>query len=82
VALLTRLLDDGEVDIRTKITEGLCKLFMTGAINSPRLLQRLLLIWYNPLTENDEQLRHILGTFFPLYSSMSRENQVSDHVDA
>ena len=27
------------------------------------------------MTEDDSKLRHILGTFFPLYASMSRANQ-------
>jgi len=38
-------------------------------------LSRLLLIWYNPMTEADSKLRHILGTFFPLYCSMSKFHQ-------
>ena len=49
---------------------------MIGAISSSKLLSRLLLIWYNPMTEATCKLRHILGTFFPLYASMSRANQV------
>merc|ERR1719427_1125747 len=50
---------------------------MIGSINSPKLLSRLLLIWYNPMTESDSKLRHILGTFFPLYSSMSEPHQMT-----
>ena len=49
---------------------------MIGAIFSSKLLSRLLLIWYNPMTEDTCKLRHILGTFFPLYASMSRGYQV------
>ena len=37
----------------------------------------LLFIRYNPMTESDSKLRHILGTFFPLYSSMSKPHQVA-----
>ena len=29
------------------------------------------------MTESDSKLRHILGTFFPLYSSMSRTHQLA-----
>ena len=54
----------------------MCKLLMVGAISSPRLLQRLVLIWYNPVANSDSKLRHILGTFFPLYASVNRTNQV------
>ena len=75
VAILTKILDEPDMDLRTEVAEGLCKLLMIGAISSPKLLSRLLLIWYNPMTESDSKLRHILGTFFPLYCSMSKFNQ-------
>ncbi|TRY70433.1 hypothetical protein TCAL_09294 [Tigriopus californicus] len=77
VALLTRLLDDPDLEVRTKVAEGMCKLLMVGAIASPKLFQRLILMWYNPLAESEGKLRHILGTFFPLYASVSRSNQDS-----
>merc|ERR1719462_237242 len=77
VAILTKILDEPDLELRTETAEGLCKLLMIGAISSPKLLSRLLLIWYNPMTEPSCKLRHILGTFFPLYCSMSRANQVS-----
>ena len=76
VAILSKLLDDQDLEIRTKVAEGLCKLLMIGSISSAKLFQRLILMWYNPLAESDGKLRHILGTFFPLYASMSRMNQV------
>ena len=66
VAILTKILDEPDMELRTEVAEGLCKLLMIGAISSPKLLSRLLLIWYNPMTEADSKLRHILGTFFPL----------------
>jgi len=77
VAILTKILDEPDLELRTEVAEGLCKLLMIGSINSPKLLSRLLLIWYNPMTESDSKLRHILGTFFPLYSSMSKPHQLA-----
>jgi len=77
VAILSKILDEPDLDLRTEVAEGLCKLMMVGAITSPKLISRLLLIWYNPMTESDSKLRHILGTFFPLYSSMSKQNQLA-----
>jgi len=77
VAILTKILDEPDLELRTEVAEGLCKLLMIGAIDSPKLLSRLLLIWYNPMTESDSKLRHILGTFFPLYSSMSKPHQLA-----
>merc|ERR1712142_1363331 len=77
VAILTKILDEPDLELRTEVAEGLCKLLMIGSINSPKLLSRLLLIWYNPMTESDSKLRHILGTSFPLYSSMSKPHQLA-----
>merc|ERR1719167_811820 len=77
VAILSQLLDDPDIEIRTRVAEGLCKLMMCGSISSPKLFTRLIRIWYNPITEADGKLRHILGTFFPLYASFSRANQDS-----
>ncbi len=76
MAILAQLMDDPEVEIRTKVAEGMCKLLMVGAFTSPKLLKRLILMWYNPLAESDGRMRHILGTFFPLYASMARTHQV------
>ena len=61
VAILTKILDEPDLELRTEVAEGLCKLLMIGSINSPKLLSRLLLIWYNPMTESDSKLRHILS---------------------
>ena len=70
VALLSKLLDDRDLDIRTKVTEGLCKLMMSKVIASSKLFTRLILMWYNPVTDANGRLRHILGAFFPLYASI------------
>ena len=34
-------------------------------------------MWYNPVTDANGRLRHVLGAFFPLYASLSKENQDS-----
>ena len=80
VAILGKLLDDRDLEIRTKVTEGLCKLMMSKVITSAKLFTRLILMWYNPVTEVSGKLRHILGAFFPLYASIHKENQVKWHV--
>ena len=58
VAILSQLLDDPDLEIRTLVTEGLCKLMLCGSIASPKLFSRLILIWYNPMTEADGKLRY------------------------
>lgn len=59
-------------DLRTETAEGLSKLMYTGRISSAKMLSRLVLLWYNPVTEDDTRLRHCLGVFFQLYSRESR----------
>lgn len=77
VSKLSELLDDRDLEVRTKVTEGLCKLMMSKVITSSKLFTRLILMWYNPVTDANGRLRHVLGAFFPLYASMAKENQVS-----
>ena len=76
VAILSKLLDDRDLEIRTKVTEGLCKLMLSKVITSAKLFTRLILMWYNPVTEASGKLRHVLGAFLPLYASIDQENQV------
>uniref|UniRef100_A0A8C6K7Q7 Non-SMC condensin I complex, subunit G n=1 Tax=Nothobranchius furzeri TaxID=105023 RepID=A0A8C6K7Q7_NOTFU len=56
-------------------SEGLAKLMYTGRISSAKMLSRLVLLWYNPITEDDTHLRHCLGVFFQLYARESRSHQ-------
>nr|KAG5687867.1 hypothetical protein BaRGS_007561 [Batillaria attramentaria] len=64
IAILSSLLD-----------KGLAKLLMSGRVFSSTLLSHLLLLWYNPLAEDDAQLRHTLGTFFPIFAFTDSANQ-------
>lgn len=59
-------------DLRTETAEGLAKLMYTGRISSAKIFSRLVLLWYNPVTEDDTRLRHCLGVFFQLYARESR----------
>ena len=59
-------------EVRTVAAEGLAKLLLSGQVVSYKLLSRLLLLWYNPITEDDTHLRHCLGAFFPVYAFASR----------
>ncbi len=52
--------------------EGLGKLLLSGHVCNPKLLSRLLLLWCNPITEDDTHLRHCLGAFFPIYAFANR----------
>ncbi|XP_076026348.1 condensin complex subunit 3 isoform X2 [Genypterus blacodes] len=73
--MLSEFLDSEVSDLRTETAEGLAKLMYTGRISSAKMLSRLVLLWYNPLTEDDTRLRHCLGVFFQLYARESRAHQ-------
>ncbi|XP_078660150.1 condensin complex subunit 3-like [Branchiostoma floridae x Branchiostoma belcheri] len=75
LSILTGMLDSENTDIRTNAAEGLAKLMMSGRVLSGKLLSRLLLLWYNPTTEDDTHLRHCLGTFFPMFAFSGRSSQ-------
>ncbi|KAL8613334.1 hypothetical protein ACOMHN_052573 [Nucella lapillus] len=75
IAILTSALDSESGGLRSVVAEGLAKLLMSGRVFSAGLLSRLLLLWYNPLMEDDALLRHTLGTFFPIFAFTNSANQ-------
>ncbi|XP_071359364.1 condensin complex subunit 3 [Trachinotus anak] len=75
LVMLSEFLDSEVSDLRTETAEGLAKLMYIGRISSAKMLSRLVLLWYNPLTEDDTRLRHCLGVFFQLYARESRVHQ-------
>ncbi|XP_020025767.2 condensin complex subunit 3 [Castor canadensis] len=73
--LLSDFLDSEVSELRTGAAEGLAKLMFSGLLVSSKILSRLILLWYNPVTEEDVRLRHCLGVFFPIFAYASRTNQ-------
>ncbi|KAF1538013.1 Condensin complex subunit 3, partial [Eudyptes schlegeli] len=73
--LLSGFLDSEFSELRTEAAEGIAKLMFSGRLISAKLLSRLVLLWYNPVTEEDIRLRHCLGVFFPLFAYANRSNQ-------
>lgn len=73
--LLSDFLDSEVSELRTGAAEGLAKMMFSGLLISSRILSRLVLLWYNPVTEEDVQLRHCLGVFFPMFAYANRTNQ-------
>uniref|UniRef100_A0ACB8E6Q4 Uncharacterized protein n=1 Tax=Sphaerodactylus townsendi TaxID=933632 RepID=A0ACB8E6Q4_9SAUR len=73
--LLSGFLDSECTELRTESAEGLAKLMFSGRLISAKLLSHLILLWYNPVTEEDTHLRHCLGVFFPLFAYSNRANQ-------
>ncbi|XP_063609202.1 condensin complex subunit 3-like [Penaeus indicus] len=77
ISALCQMMDSENAEVRTTAAEGLCKLLLACRITSAKLLSHLVLMWYNPITEDDSLLRHMLGVFFPLYASYGGTNQES-----
>ncbi|CAN9510407.1 unnamed protein product [Ophioblennius macclurei] len=75
LVMLSEFLDSEVSDLRTETAEGLSKLIFMGRISSSKMFSRLVLLWYNPVTEDDTRLRHCLGVFFQLYARMNRVHQ-------
>ncbi|XP_029007858.1 condensin complex subunit 3 [Betta splendens] len=75
LVMLTEFLNSEVSDLRTETAECLAKLMYSGRISSAKMLSRLVLLWYNPVTEDDTRLRHCLGVFFQLYARESRVHQ-------
>lgn len=75
LTILTGILESESNDLRNVAAEGLAKLLLSGRVLSAKLFSRLLLLWYNPTTEDDVNLRHCLGVFFPVFAFASRTNQ-------
>ncbi|XP_009908748.2 condensin complex subunit 3 [Dryobates pubescens] len=73
--LLSTFLDSEFSELRTVAAEGIAKLMFSGRLVSAKLLSRLVLLWYSPMTEEDARLRNCLGVFFPLFAYATRSNQ-------
>ena len=58
--------------LREVAAEGIAKLLMSGRILSQKLVGKLLILWYNPLTQEEDHLRNVLGVFFPAFASSDK----------
>jgi len=72
---LLMFLQDESSDLRSVVAEGMAKVLITGRVVSANVLSRLVILWYNPISEDDAQLRHCLGSFLPAFAFRSRKNQ-------
>jgi len=75
LGVLIMFLQDESSDLRSIVAEGMAKVMITGRVVSPNVLSRLIILWYNPISEDDAQLRHCLGSFLPAFAFRSRKNQ-------
>lgn len=64
--------------LREVAGEGICKLLLSHRISSQKLLAKLLLLWYNPVTREETRLQSTLGLFFPSFAALDRYNQINE----
>lgn len=75
ISILSSMLDNESGELQCTVAEGLAKLLLSRRVFSAGLLSRLLLLWYNPLEEDNAPLRNLLGTFFPILAFTDSGNQ-------
>ena len=74
--VLLPYLSHAEEDLRTTATEGVAKLMLANRIGDPKLLTRLLILFYNPTTVDDTKLRQCLSVFFEAFSHSNPHNRL------
>ncbi|KAL4711777.1 hypothetical protein ACJJTC_005946 [Scirpophaga incertulas] len=67
IELLLKIMDSACVTYRLIIVEGLCRLLHLGHLVSPGILSRLILLWFNPATVDEDMLRQTIGVFFQTF---------------
>ncbi|KAI5634037.1 hypothetical protein NE865_13206 [Phthorimaea operculella] len=67
IEILLKIMDGTCAAFRLIIVEGLCRLLHLGHLESPSILSRLLLLWFNPATVEEDMLRQTIGVFFQTF---------------
>ncbi|CAH0595327.1 unnamed protein product [Chrysodeixis includens] len=67
IELLLKIMDSTCAAYRLIIVEGLCRLIHLGHLESPAILSRLILLWFNPATVDEDMLRQSIGVFFQTF---------------
>lgn len=74
-SVLNSFLNSTNEDLLTTAVEGLAKLFVTDVFDSPKIISKLLLLFFDPATEEMVRMRQCLSVFFPLYTSQSEKHR-------
>ena len=59
-------------------SEGICKLLLSRRILSEKLLAKLLVLWYNPVIQEETHLRSVLGLFLPSFAALDRSGGLGE----
>lgn len=73
---------DDDQENRIIAVEGFCKLMVYGFYVTQKLFEELILLFYNPATEEDSKSRQCLSIFFPTFafSSHTRREVIEDSI--
>ncbi|XP_064383727.1 condensin complex subunit 3-like isoform X2 [Halichondria panicea] len=64
---------EGESSLLSQVAaEGIAKLLLSRRVLSQKLLAKLLVLWYNPVLQDEGRLRAALGAFFPIFAASDR----------
>jgi condensin complex subunit 3 len=78
VSLLDEYITNVDETLRSVAAEGLARLLFTRRVApTPKLLTRLILVYFNPVNEDNDALRQSLSVFFPAFALSSPQHRIS-----
>lgn len=67
--LLISLIDSGSTETQNIAVSGLCRLLYNRRLKSPKLVAKLILLWFTTNTEERTYIHQALGIFFSQYAT-------------
>ncbi|CEO97424.1 hypothetical protein PBRA_000769 [Plasmodiophora brassicae] len=77
IGVLVEFLSSEDSELRTTAVKGFAKLLFNDRISNVNILCTLIILLFNPTTEDDVELRQTLSLFFPLYCEESHTHRSS-----
>lgn len=74
--LLKKFLHDEDIEFQTIAVEGFTKLLFNNVIKDPSIFNDIVLLFFDPSSEDAIVMRQCLSLFFPVYSFSSYQNQL------
>ncbi|KAG0297693.1 hypothetical protein BGZ98_000478 [Dissophora globulifera] len=72
-----KILDSDKPIMQAIVVEGIAKLMLTKLLKSPQILRKMIILYFNPETVDNNLLRQCLNYFLQVYFHSSHENQVT-----
>ncbi|XP_039258704.2 condensin complex subunit 3-like [Styela clava] len=69
---IVEMLDEDHADIRHAAASGLAMILVSGRIVSPAIFSRLVLLWYNPTTQDEFNTLNKISCFLDFYPYMCK----------